>query len=90
MKLSKETQRQIRNNLEQMLDNIRQEIGLVEMTLRNLVHLEGDTDYAEEIICTVLVDETDWDEHTDYEEVVNSPLFQKAVRYQAAFNTLGI
>lgn len=88
--ISKKTKRQIRKNLEQSLDNIRQELGLVGMTLRNLVHLEGDTDYAEEVICEVLSDETDWDEWTDFDEVVNSPLFQRAVRYQAAFNTLGV
>ena len=90
MKLSKETQKQIRKNLEQRLDDIRQEIGLVGMNLRNLVYLEGDRDYAEEIICTVLADETDWDTWTDYDEIVTSPLFQKAIRYQAAFNTLGV
>lgn len=88
--LSRKVRKQVRENLEQRLADIRQELGLVGMTLRNLIHVEGDTDYAEETICEVLSNETNWDEWTDFDEVVNSPLFQKAVRYQAAFNSLGV
>ena len=88
MKISKEIQGQIRKGLEQRLDNIRQELGQVGMTLRNLPW-GCDTSYAEDVAVEVLRDETDWDGWEDYDEVVSSPLFQKALRCQATFNTLG-
>lgn len=87
--MTQEMKQGVKRELNRRLDAIRQELGQVEMTLRNLTHLGGDKDYAEAVTIGGLLDHTDWDGWTDFDEVVNDQLFQKAVRYQAAFNTLG-
>lgn len=86
--MNQEARREIKRELNRRLDDVRQELGQVGMTLRNLPR-GCDTGYAEGIAVETLLDNTRWDGWEEYDEIVGSDLFQKAVRCQAAFNTLG-
>lgn len=79
----------IKKWLQEQMEEIKAEFARVEITPRQFSRFGGDAEYAEvELIQRMDVEEV-WDgDYEHEEEIYYHPLFLKAVRWQAAYNTV--
>jgi len=75
--------------LKESMQVIKAEFAQVEITPQQFTHFGGDKEYASDELlegmeCSGIL----WEDEVSYEEIVNNPLFVKAVRWQAAYNTV--
>ena len=67
-------------------EGVKADYALVEITPRQFSRFGGDRDYAETELVELLQGCGVWDGATDYDEIVSHPIFQKSIRWQAAYN----
>jgi hypothetical protein len=78
----------IKKWLQEQMEEIKTEFARVEVTPRQFSRFGGDTEYAETELILRMDNDEIWDGWTDEEIIYNHPLFLKAVRWQAAYNTV--
>ena len=75
--------------LRESMQMVKAEFAQVGISPRQFSRLGGDKEYAsDELLEAMECSGILWEEWISYEAIVNDPLFVKAVRWQAAYNTV--